>query len=122
MAQQKIPFYFRGEPLVIIPFKLIIDKDSKGSDLLVYLAVSSYADWSKRTALASQEEIMERSKFTSVRTIKSTMSHLVEIGWATKIRRGLTQTNIVILHAKKNEKISERELKKIRDEIELNGN
>ncbi len=45
MAGQKSPFYLLGEPFVVIPFKLMIDKDSKDMDLLVYLAISSYGLW-----------------------------------------------------------------------------
>jgi len=35
MREQKIPFHLLAEPLVIISLKLVEDKDSKGSDLLV---------------------------------------------------------------------------------------
>ena len=120
MKEQKIPFYFMGEPYVIIPLKLIEDKKSKGSDLLVYLAISSFLH-GRQWAAASQKEIMRRAKYFTPRTIMRTITHLEKIGWITKHRRGLTQTNIIILHAKKNQKLSLERKMKIKDEVEENG-
>ena len=112
-----IPFYMMGEPFVVIPLKLVEDKNSKGSDILVYLAIASFLH-GRRWGATSQREIMRRAKYTSTKTVMKTITHLVEIGWAEKYRRGLTQTNIVILFSRKNERLSPRERKKIRDTVE----
>lgn len=120
MRERTIPSFLLTEPVVIIPLKLIEDKNAKASDILVYLAIASLIH-GRQWGTPLQKEIMERSKYTSTRTMMRTITHLVEIGWATKTRRGLTQANIVILHAKKNQKLTERQKKTIRDIIEENG-
>ena len=117
MKEQIIPAYLMGEPYVVIPFKLITDKDSRGPDLLVYLAIASFLG-GRQWGLLSQKEIMRRAKYTSSKTILRTITHLEEIGWATKIRRGLTQSNITILHARKGQAVGTKKLKEIRDTIE----
>lgn len=118
MKEQEIPFFLMQEPFVIIPFKLITDKETTQTDILVYLAVASYGSWQTGVAFVRQEEIKKRAKFTSTRTIMRTISHLEKIGWATKIKRGLRLTNIIILHAKKNQKVSDIEKAKIREIVE----
>lgn len=120
MREKIIPVYLLGEPVVIIPFNLIMDKDSKGADLLVYLAIASFLH-GRQWGLPLQEEIMTRAKYTSSRTVMDAISHLVKIGWATKKRRGLTQSNIIILHGRKNERVSTKKQMEIKNIIE-NGN
>lgn len=118
MKERTIPVYLLGEPFVVIPYNLIMDKNSIGSDLLVYLAIASFLH-GRQWGLPSQKEIMKRAKYTSITTIKTIISHLVEIGWATKIRRGLTQTNIIILHARKGQTVGTKRRKEIKDTIEM---
>ncbi len=121
MNERIIPVYMLGEPIVIIPLNLITDKESRAPDLLVYLAIASFLH-GRQWGFPSQEEIMRRAKYTSITTIKNTVSHLEEIGWAKKIRRGLTQTNIIVLCARKHQRVTEKQLKEIRDTVETNGN
>ena len=118
MKEQETPFFLMQEPFVVIPFKLVEDKQATQTDILVYLAVASYGNWQTGIAFVRQTEIKKRAKCTSTRTVMRAIAHLEEIGWCTKIRRGLRKTNIVILHAKKNQKISEAEKGKIKEMVE----
>lgn len=118
MNERIIPVYLLGEPVVIIPFNLIMDKDSKGSDLLVYLAIASFLH-GRQWGLPFQEEIMRRAKYHSTETVMKAIKHLHKIGWATPVRRGLTQPNITILHGRKNERISVKKLQEIKDVLEV---
>lgn len=115
MKESKSIFFLAGDRFVSIPFDLMKDIKSKGNDLLVYLAVNSYADRETGVAWPKQKNIAIRAK-RSAKVIGKAVSHLVEIGWATKIRRGQGLPNIIILHARKGQvfgKIRQKEIIKI---------
>lgn len=100
MKESKSIFFLAGDRFVSIPYNLMTDSDSKGSDLLIYLAVNSYADRETGVAWPKQKNIALRAKRKS-KAIGAAVNHLVEIGWATKIRRGQGLPNVIILHARK---------------------
>lgn len=117
MAESKSIFFLAGDRFTCIPSSLMIDKDSKGNDLLVYLAVNFYADRTTGVAFINQQKIIDRSK-KSEPTVTKAISHLCEIGWATKIRRGQGKVNITILHAFKKQKFTDRQIREIRKDVE----
>lgn len=117
MRELNLLIYIIGEPFILIPLRLIEDRDSTKADLLVYLSIASILH-GRKWGLPTQKEIMRRAKYTSTRTIMNTITHLEKIGWATKKRRGLTQSNIVILHQKKNQRVTPKRWKEIKDEVE----
>ena len=117
MKERTLLVYILEEPFILIPLKLIKDKSAEKADILVYLSIASILH-GRKWGRPFQKEIMERAKYTSTRTVLSAITHLEEIGWATKKRRGLTQSNIVILHQKKYQKVTPKLWKEIKDEVE----
>lgn len=120
MNETKIPVWLGLEELVIIPRALIKDKDAEAGDILTYLAFTTHAG-GRQWATPTQKEIMKLARYSCRQTIGKKIAHLIEIGWATNIHRYLNRPNIVLLHGRKRQKFSQREINKIRSEIEENG-
>lgn len=110
-------FYLAGDQWASVPVALMDDPSSVPNDYLIYLVINSFVDRATGTAFPTQERLTKRTK-RCVRVIRESIQHLVDIGWATKIRRGLNKSNITILHASKGQKFTKEQLKKIKDVIE----
>jgi len=110
-------FYLAGVQWASIPIALMDDKDSVGSDYIIYAAISSFINKETGTAFPKQEKLAERAK-KSRSYISKMLRHLVKIRWATRIKRGLGRSDIVILHSYKNQKFTKSELSEIEAEID----
>ena len=117
MTESKAVYFLAADRFVSIPFELMMDKDSKGNDLLSYLAISSFADKETGIAWPKTDKIAERAK-KSKKVIIGAIKHLENIKWATKIRRGQGKVNIIILHARKEQDFSKAEKEKIKQDVE----
>ena len=115
-SQSRTAFYlvdqWAGEPI-----ELLDDPDARANDKLIYLAVSSFADRGMGSAFPTQKALVKRAS-RCVTVITRTITHLVEIGWATKIRRGQGRANITILHSRKWQKFIKSQLKHIKSVVE----
>ncbi|MBW2995468.1 helix-turn-helix domain-containing protein [Candidatus Woesearchaeota archaeon] len=112
--EKRMSFYLSEVPWASVPVPMQDDPEAKGNDLLVYLAINSFADKETATAFPSQEKLTKRAK-RKRKTVMETISHLVEIGWATKIRRGQGKANITVLHHYKGEKFTKEQLNNIKE-------
>lgn len=95
------------------------DNDVEANDILIFSAISSFADNTRRTCYPTQETISKlarRCRKVTMRTIK----HLVEIGWLTKIRRGLNKPNNYIVHFCKDQEFTKEEIKSAKKWIDEN--
>lgn len=101
-----------------VPIALLDDRpDATANDKLIYLSINSFADRGTGSAFPSQKGLVKRASKCE-RVIRDTIKHLVEIGWATKIRRGQGKVNITILHGRKGQKFTKERLKNIKDVVE----
>ncbi|TET65292.1 MAG: hypothetical protein E3J56_15885 [Candidatus Aminicenantes bacterium] len=112
-SQSRTAFYlvdqWAGEPIALLD-----DTDARANDKLIYLTISSFADRGSGSAFPTQERLVKRASRCK-RVIGETITHLVKIGWATKIRRGQGRANIVILHSHKCQKFTKSQLEHIKE-------
>lgn len=101
----------------MMPGDFIPDHDVEDNDILIFTAINSFADNSKRTCYPTQKTISKLAR----RNLKLTgkiIQHLVEIGWLTKMRRGLNKANNYIVHTFKNQEFTEEKKKEAKDWID----
>jgi len=113
----QMAFYLAHDQWASVPVALMDDPTSVPNDYIVYLVVNSFVDRVTATAFPTYKRITKRAK-RCLSVIAKTMSHLVEIGWATKIKRGQGRADITILHARKGQKFTKEQLKAIKDVVE----
>lgn len=115
---KEMSFYFPGG-FFMMSGDFMPDCDVEANDILVFSAISSFADNTKRTCYPTQETISKRAR-RNLRLTMETIKHLVKIGWLTKIRRGLNKPNNYIVHFYKKQKFTEEERREAKNWIDEN--
>jgi len=104
--EKRMSFYF-PYGFFVMAGDFIPDSDVEANDILVFSAISSFADNTKRTCYPTQKTISKLAR-RNLRLTMETIKHLVKIGWLTKIRRGLNKPNNYIVHFYKGQKFTKK--------------
>ena len=99
------------------PDAITLDSEVTDSEFRVFTGLLIFADKDMKYSWRGNKKIAEYLN-RSENTIKRGISGLRKKGWITTIRRGVMRANITILHAYKNEKISEADKKRYLKQVE----
>jgi len=104
----------------MIPIPFLHDPDVTDNDILVYNALATFGSNKISNEIKVSwplQETVGKVARRCTKVVMRTISHLVKIGWVTKIRRGLTKSNITVLHLYKWQEFTEEQINDTKEAV-----